>query len=105
MAGALRRPGTEPEGAFTAARSGTRFTIRSDSKGTWQRMERAGQVSEYRVAYIIGSGKHAAGSLILIGDHLFQSPICYYTSRKAYDLAPGYENIPEPDFTRIVDQE
>jgi hypothetical protein len=68
-------------------------------------MERGGQVSEYQVAFVIGSGKHAAGSLILIGDHLFQSPICYYTNRRAYDLAPGYENLPAPDFTRVVDGE
>ena len=68
-------------------------------------MDRGGEVSEYRVAYAIGSGKHATGFLILIGGHLFQSPICYYTDRKAYGLAPGYEHIPEPDFTRPVNEE
>jgi hypothetical protein len=74
MARSLRRPGNEPSGTFSAA--GTRFTIRADSKGVWQRMERAGEVSEYLVAYVIGSGSHASGYLIQIGDHLFQSPIC-----------------------------
>jgi tetratricopeptide (TPR) repeat protein len=103
MATSLRTPGNEPNGTFTA--SNTRFTIRRDSKGLWQRMDRAGEVSEYRVAYVIGSGKHAAGFLILIGDHLFQSPVCYYPDRKSYDLAPGYEHIPEPDFTRPVNEE
>ena len=68
-------------------------------------MERAGEVSEYRVAYVIGSGSHAAGYLIQIGDHLFQSPICYYTNRRTYDLAPGFERISEPDFTRPVGEE
>jgi hypothetical protein len=109
MARSLRRAGKEPEGAFTAAGSGTRFTIHSDGKFTWQRMERAGQtadqVVEQPVAYVIGSGGHAAGYLIQIGDHLFQSPICYYTNRRAYDLAPGYERISEPDFTRPVGEE
>ena len=105
MALSLRRPANEPEGTFTSAASGTRFTIRSGSKGTWQRMERFGGMAEYQVAYVIGSGRHAAGYLIQVGDHLFQSPICYYTSRKAYDLAPGYERIPEPDFTRPVGEE
>ena len=99
MARSLRRPGNEPEGAFTAPGSATRFTIHSDSKGTWQRMERAGEVSEYKVAYVIGSGNHAAGYLIQAGDHLFQSPVCYYTNRRAYDLAPGFERISEPDFS------
>ena len=105
MARSLRRSGTEPEGAFTAAVSGTRFAIRSGTKGTWQRMERAGEVSEYRVEYVIGSGSHAAGYLIRIGDHLFQSPVCYYTNRRAYDLAPGFERVSEPDFTRPVGEE
>lgn len=105
MANSLRPPGNEPSGTFTAAASNTRFTIRRDNKVLWQRMERGGDVSEYRVAYAIGSGKHATGFLILIDGHLFQSPICYYTDRQAYGLAPGYEHIPEPDFTRPVNEE
>jgi hypothetical protein len=105
MARSLRPPANEPEGAFTAAGSGTKFSVRSGSNGTWQRMERAGAVSEYQVAYIIGSGNHATGSLILIDGHLFQSPLCYYTDRRAYDLAPGYERIASPDFTRPVGEE
>jgi hypothetical protein len=100
MAHALRRAGTEPDGTFTAG-AGTRFTIR----GLSQRLERSGQTWEYRAAYVIGSGRHASGFLIEIGNHLFQSPICYYTSRRAYDLAPGYERIEEPDFTRPVNEE
>lgn len=105
MARSLGRPGNQPGGTFTAAGSGTRFTVRSDGKGTWQRMERAGEVAEFPVAYVIGSGSHAAGYLIQVGDHLFQSPICYYKNRRAYDLAPGYERLAEPDFTRPVDAE
>jgi hypothetical protein len=105
MARSLRRPGNEPEGAFKAPGSATRFAIHSDSKGAWQRMEHAGEESEYRDADVIGSGSHAAGYLIQIGDHLFQSPICYYTNRRAYDLAPGFERISEPDFTRPVGEE
>jgi predicted CXXCH cytochrome family protein len=104
MARSLRRPANEPAGTFTTA-SGTRFTIRSDSNGTWQRMERFGGSVEYPVAYVIGSGSHASGYLIQVGDHLFQSPVCYYTKRKAYNLSPGYEQTTEPDFTRPVGEE
>lgn len=105
MARSLRPSGNEPSGTFTAAASNTRFTNHRDNKGLWQRLDRGGEVSEYRVAYAIGSGKHATGFLILIDGHLFQSPICYYTDRQAYGLAPGYEHIPEPDFTRPVSEE
>src|SRR5580658_7516581 len=73
MARSLRSPANEPQGTFTSAVSGTRFTIRSDAKGTWQRMERFGGSAEYRVAYVIGSGSHASGYLVKVGGHLFHS--------------------------------
>ena len=107
MSRSLRRPGMEPPGAFTSTISATttRFTIRASDKGVFQRMERFGGSAEYRVAYAIGSGNHASSYLIQVGDHLFQSPICYYTGRHAYDLAPGFEQVAEPDFTRPVGAE
>ena len=102
MSHALRRPAKEPQGSFEHALSGTRFTIYSNAAGFWQRMERDGQVSEYRVDYVVGSGKHASGYFVRIGDHLFQSPICYYPRLKRYDMAPGYEENRTPDFVRVV---
>src|SRR5580704_13731521 len=47
----------------------------------------------------------AHGYLVDIGGHLFQSPIAYYKSRQSYDLAPGFENQPDPDFTRPIREE
>jgi hypothetical protein len=104
MAVSLRRPAREPDGAFTTP-SGTHFSIQSGAAGVRQRMDRDGETSEYRAAYVIGSGRHAAGYLVQIGDHLFQSPVCYYADRRAYDLAPGYERLPTPDFSRPVDEQ
>ena len=104
MAVSLRRPAKEADGAFTVS-SGTRFTIHTGAGGLLQRMESDGQTSEYRAAYVIGSGRHASGYLIQVGAHLFQSPVCYYTKRRAYDLAPGYERITAPDFTRPVGEQ
>ena len=101
MARSLRRAGAEPPGAFTTD-SGTKFTIHTERGTTWQRMDHAGEHVEYPAAYVIGSGTHASGYLVLTGGHLFQSPVCYYTSRRAYDLAPGYEKLSDPDFTRPV---
>ena len=102
MSHALRRPAQEPQGSFEHTLSGTRFTIYSNATGFWQRMDRDGEVSEYRVDYVIGSGKHASGYLVRIGDHLFQSPLCYYPRLKRYDMAPGYEENRAPDFVRAV---
>lgn len=103
MAHSLRRGGSEPTGSVEA--HGSRVIMRSSPDGYFQRWENAGETNEYRIAYVIGSGTHAAGYLAEIGGHLFQSPVAFYTARQSYDLAPGYENTPDPDFTRPVSEE
>ncbi len=103
MAHSLRRPGQEPEGTVIA--NGSKITMYSTPAGSWQRWENGGDQSEYRVDWVVGSGNHASGYLVDIGGHLFQSPVAYYKSRQSYDLAPGYENQPDPDFTRPVRDE
>ncbi len=82
--------------------SGTRFSIRSDASGITQELQRSGEAQKYRVAYVIGSGKHAYGFLIRIGAHLFQSPVSYYSKAQLWDVAPGYEKTSDPDFSRPV---
>ena len=102
MAHSLRRAGQEPDGTVTA--NGSKITMRSSSTGYWQRWENGGDRSDYRIVFVIGSGNHASGYLVDIGGHLFQSPVAYYTTRHAYDLAPGFENVRDPDFTRPVSE-
>jgi hypothetical protein len=103
MAHALRRASQEPDGTVNA--HGTKITMHSSPGGYWQTWENAGDRIDYRVDYVIGSGEHANGYLVDIGGHLFQSPVAYYKSRQSYDLAPGYENVSDPDFTRPVSEE
>jgi len=102
MAHSLRRAGGEPEGSLAHTFSGTNFTVYSKPDGLWQRMEREGDLSDYRVEYVVGSGRHASGYLVRIGNHLFQSPLCFYTRLQRYDMAPGYEENRAPDFIRAV---
>lgn len=103
MAHSLRRAGDEPPGSVHA--NGTKVIMQSSPAGFFQRWENGGDEAAYRVDYVIGSGNHASGYLVDLGGHLFQSPVAYYSSRHAYDLAPGYENQPDPDFTRPVSEE
>jgi photosynthetic reaction center cytochrome c subunit len=103
MAHSLRRPVQEPDGVVTA--HGSKITIYSTPTGYWQRWENGGDQSEYHIDWVVGSGNHASGYLVDIGGHLFQSPIAYYKSRQSYDLAPGFENQPDPDFTRPIREE
>ena len=100
MAHSLRRAGHEPDG--TVQTPDTKIAIHSSPTGYWQRLESGGDTTSYRIDYVIGSGNHASGYLLDVAGHLFQSPVAYYKSRQAYDLAPGYEGRPNPDFTRPV---
>ena len=100
MAHSLRRSAQEPAGTVTTPEE--KITMYSSPTGYWQRLESGGDVTSHRIDYVIGSGIHASGYLLDLTGHLFQSPVAYYTSRHAYDLAPGYEGIANPDFTRPV---
>ena len=102
MAHSLSEAAPQPDGSFEHALSKTRFSIRSDASRMVQRFERDGESGEQRVAYTIGSGAHAFGYLVQVGDHLFQSPLSYYTNRRLWDVAPGYEDDRHPDFSRPV---
>jgi tetratricopeptide (TPR) repeat protein len=100
----MRRPSNGSVGSLVSP-SGDRFTVRVDRDGIVQSITRGSDTLQQRIAYVIGSGRHASGYLIQAGADLFQSPICYYTGRRAYDLAPGYERIAAPDFTRSVGEQ
>jgi Cytochrome c554 and c-prime len=76
----------------------------ADATGYWQQLESGAEATDYRIDYVIGSGNHASGYLLDVAGHLFQSPIAYYKSRQAYDLAPGYEGLSHPDFTRPISE-
>ncbi len=102
MGRSLRTPANEPEGSFELAPASTTFEIRNTPGGFVQRMTHAGQTSAYRIDYVIGSGAHASCFLARVGDHLFESPLCYYPGARGYAMAPGYEDNPDPGFTRPI---
>ena len=101
MSISMRLPGQEPQGIVQVP--GSTIRMESDSTGAWQILESHGQTSRFRVAYVIGSGAHADGYIVSLDNHLFQSPVSYYRYRAAYGLAPGYEDRPDPNFSRPVE--
>lgn len=103
MAHSLRRASQEADGTVEA--HGSTITMHSSRDGFRQRWENGSEQREYHVDYVVGSGNHATGYFVEIGGHLFQSPVAYYQNRQTYGLAPGYENQPDPDFTRPVSEE
>ncbi len=105
MARSLTLPRRPPPGGFMHGLSATTFKIRPTEDGLTQSMERRGYAAEYPIAYAVGSGNHAIAYLVRVGDYLFQSPISYYTKRKVWSMAPGFEQDRLPDFTRPVTAE
>jgi hypothetical protein len=100
MAHSMRPGAVEPVGVVQVP--GTKITMSSDKHGSVQKLESHGSTNSYQVDYVIGSGTHASGYIMDLGGHLFQSPVAYYRNISAYDLAPGYEGKPDPDFTRPI---
>lgn len=76
MAHSLRRASQEPDGTVEAPDA--KITMQSSPTGYWQRLQSGEDVTNYRIEYVIGSGKHASGYLLDLGGHLFQSPVAYY---------------------------
>jgi hypothetical protein len=105
MAASIAPTAELPEGSFEHAYSKTQFSVRATAAGLLQSFQRPGESAEHTVAYVIGSGSHAFGFLVQIGDHLFQSPLSYYTALHRWDVAPGYEESRRPDFSRPVTPE
>jgi tetratricopeptide (TPR) repeat protein len=101
MAHSLGPAVPEPPGSFTHATSASKFSVVSVGSRMMQRVERIDSTEEYQAAYAIGSGLHAVGYLIELQDHIFQSPFCYYPKR-GWGLAPGYETLSTPNFSRPV---
>ena len=85
---------------FTHAPSGSLFAV-----GARHTVRRSGRAADYSVAFAIGSGSHAQGYAVEIGGGLFQSPIAVYRNGTSWNVAPGYEEMPAPDFNRPITAE
>jgi hypothetical protein len=58
-----------------------------------------------RVHYIIGSGQHTNSHLFTSNGYLYQAPITFYTQKRRWDLAPGFENGGNERFSRLIELE
>ncbi len=51
-------------------------------------------LSEYPMKFVVGSGRHSLTYLCEVDGFLAESPVTWYTSRRAWDMSPGY-NVPD----------
>ncbi|MBM3759654.1 MAG: hypothetical protein FJW36_05345 [Acidobacteria bacterium] len=102
MGNAIAPASVLPAGSFVHAASGSIVQSFARDGRLWHRIERGKISAEYPIAYRIGSGSHAAGFLVRVGNTLFQSPAALYRDKQVWAVAPGYERHPRLDFDRRV---
>ena len=102
MGNSISRPVHGLKGSFDHELSQSSFSISRTDTGMAQSVQRGGLTAEYPIEYIIGSGNAALGFLVRVDDYVYQSPVSYYAKRRRWDMAPGFELHPAPDFDRPV---
>lgn len=58
-----------------------------------------------KINYIIGSGQHTNSHIFSSNGYLYQAPITFYTQKRKWDLAPGFENGTSTRFQRLIQTE
>ena len=102
MGNSISRPVHQLSGSFDHEFSQSSFAVASSGSGLVQSVERGGLAAEHPIEYVVGSGNAAFGFLVRVDDYVYQSPISFYSKRRRWDMAPGFERHPAPDFDRPV---
>ncbi len=58
-----------------------------------------------KIDYIIGSGQHTNSHIFSTNGYLYQAPITFYTQKRKWDQAPGYEEGASTRFIRMIETE
>ncbi|MBL7717340.1 MAG: tetratricopeptide repeat protein [Flavipsychrobacter sp.] len=58
-----------------------------------------------KIDYIIGSGQHTNSHIFSSNGYFHQAPITFYTQKKQWDLAPGFEKGNSSRFSRMIELE
>jgi len=58
-----------------------------------------------KIDYIIGSGQHTNSHIFSKNGYLYQAPVTFYTQKKQWDLAPGFEKGSSSRFARLIESE
>lgn len=96
------------DGAFDHPLSKSRYEVRRKDGQMWHREllltggEEEVLLQEYPVKYVTGSGRHSLTYLVEDEGFLMESPITWYTSRKAWGMSPGYDRPNHSGFEREV---
>ena len=97
-----------PDGSFDHAASGHSFRVyRQGYQFRHEEVLRAPDGKEiaradFPIRYVIGSGSFCRSYLVEVDGFLHESPITWYTSRKQWNMSPGYDFAGQWSFERPV---
>lgn len=97
-----------PDATYDHPLSKRRYQVRRKDGKLWHRelLLNDGKeevvLSEYPLAYVVGSGRHSLTYLVEADGFLVESPVTWYTSRKAWAMSPGYDRPHHSGFERAV---
>jgi hypothetical protein len=97
-----------PDASFDHAPSHSRFQVRRQDGRLWHRELLPGDgpeevvLAEFPLEYVVGSGRHSLTYLVEADGFLVESPVTWFTSRKAWGLSPGFDDRRAAGFQRGV---
>ncbi|HET6575102.1 MAG TPA: cytochrome c3 family protein [Fimbriiglobus sp.] len=100
--------GEPPDAVFDHPPSGRRYQVRRRGGQLWHRElllppgPREVVLAEYPVRYVVGSGRHSRTYLVEIDGFLVESPVTWYTARRAWGMSPGYDTPHQGGFDRAT---
>ncbi len=98
-----------PDGEFFHKASGRSYRVyRRNGQLRHEEVQRAPDGQEIArldlpVRYLVGSGHFTRSYLVEIDGYLYESPITWYTSKRKWDVSPGYDKPRNMSFERPVD--
>jgi predicted CXXCH cytochrome family protein len=97
-----------PDAVFDHAASKRRYQVIRKDRQLWHRelllTDRPEEIvlSEYPLKYVLGSGHSAHTYVVEAEGFLLESPITWYSARKAWGMSPGYDQPHHSSFGRGI---
>jgi len=95
------------DNVFVANDSGLQYRMEQRDGKFYQRqyvLDSRGReiaVDERELVFVIGSNNHSRSYLTLVGDKLFQAPVCWYPQEEIWEFCPSYDTN-NAHFTRTI---
>jgi predicted CXXCH cytochrome family protein len=97
-----------PDAEFDHELSKRRYQVRRKDGRLWHRelllTKEPDEIvlSEFPLKYVVGSGRHSLTYLVEADGFLVESPVTWYTSKKAWGMSPGYDRPNHSSFERAT---